>query len=146
MRCAFLASGGVSGMSVHPANPGARPVAGFTLLEIMVALAVLALALTAGLRAGGAALDNQEQIRHRQLADWVAQDRLNEHHARRSWLPVGTASGETWQGGVRFRWEEHVSGTPNTRFRRIEVRVYSAHEGNPGDELARIVGFLVRPG
>lgn len=112
----------------------------------MVALAVLALALTAGLRAGGAALDNQAEIRHRQLADWVALDRLNEHHARRTWLPVGTASGEVWQGGSRFRWEESVSGTPNTRFRRIEVRVYSADDRAPAHELARTVGFLVRPG
>ena len=121
---------------------GAR---GFTLLEVLVALAILALALMAALRAGAVAAQNAGEIRQRQLADWVAQDRLEEHRARRDWLPVGGNSGDVEQGGSRFRWEETINSTPNVQFRRIDIRVRPADQPD-GAPLARITGFLVKPG
>ena len=121
---------------------------GFTLLEVLVALAILALALMAALRAGAVGAQNAVEIRQRQLADWVAQDRYEEHRARRDWLPVGSSSGEATQGGSRFRWEETVSGTANVQFRRIDIRVRAADQSDAANaaSLARITGFLVKPG
>jgi len=121
-------------------------VRGFTLLEVMVALAILALALMAALRAGAAATQNSGEIRQRQLADWVALDRLEEHRARRDWLPIGSTSGETMQGNQRFRWEEKVGGTPNAQFRRIDIRVLAGDSNDPNHALARVTGFLIKPG
>ncbi len=124
-----------------------RPAArGFTLLEIMVALAILALSLMAALRAGTMSAQNTAEIRQRQLADWVALDRLEEHRARRDWLPVGMLSGEAMQGNQRFRWEEKIGGTPNAQFRRIEIRVLAVDSGDSGHALARVTGFLIKPG
>ena len=120
--------------------------AGFTLLEVLVALAVLSLSLMAALRVSGSVTHDIGELRLRQLADWVAEDRLEEHRTRRDWLPVGASNGEIEQGGERFRWEENVSGTANNRFRRIEVRVRSSAQPASDAPLARIVGFLVRPG
>ena len=119
---------------------------GFTLLEVMVALAILALALMAALRAGAAATQNVSEIRLRQLADWVALDRLEEHRARRDWLPIGSTSGETMQGNQRFRWEEKIGGTPNAQFRRIDIRVLADDSTDPNYALARVTGFLIKPG
>jgi general secretion pathway protein I len=97
----------------------------------------------ASLRATGIATRNADDIRLRQLADWVAQDRLEEHRARGDWLPIGGSNGEIEQGGYRFRWEENISGTPNAQFRRIEIRVRAAEL--PDDAaLAHLSGFLVR--
>ena len=119
---------------------------GFTLLEVMVALAILALALMAALRAGAAATQNTGEIRLRQLADWVALDRLEEHRARRDWLPIGITGGETMQGNRRFRWEEKIGGTPNAQFRRIDIRVLADEGNDPDYALARVTGFLIKPG
>ncbi|MFA6440943.1 MAG: type II secretion system minor pseudopilin GspI [Sterolibacterium sp.] len=118
---------------------------GFTLLEVMVALAILALALMAALRASATATQNTGEIRLRQLADWVALDRLEEHRARRDWLPIGNTSGETMQGNQRFRWEEKVGGTPNAQFRRIDIRVLADDGSDPDHALARVTGFLIKP-
>ena len=121
-----------------------RPSRGFTLLEMLVALTVLAIALLAALRASSTGLQNTVEIRNRLLASWVAQNRLAEHIARRDWLPVGEMRGEESQGGVAFGWEEKIAGTPNFQFRRIEIRVFAPQE--PEQALSSLTGFMVKPG
>lgn len=114
---------------------------GFTLLETLVALSILAIALAAILRTAGAETGHAGELRSRLLADWVAQNRLALHAARGDWLAVGTQSGEDTQAGVRLLWREEISATPNPAFRRIEVGVYS-----PDDErhaLRKLTGYLV---
>ena len=125
-------------------RPVPRRRAGFTLVELLVALTVLGVALLAALRASGAGVQNTAEIRARLLAGWVAQNRLAEHIARRDWLPVGVLRGQETQAGVRFGWEERILATPNYQFRRIEIRVYE--EQRPEQALAQLTGFMVRPG
>lgn len=114
---------------------------GFTLLETLVALAILAIALAAILRTAGAETRHTEELRLRLLADWVAQNRLALHAARGDWINIGTQNGEDTQAGIRLLWREEISTTPNPAFRRIEVGVFS-----PDDEqhaLRKLTGFLV---
>lgn len=120
-----------------------RAAKGFTLIEVLVALAILAIALAAAARASSMSISSSETLKQRLLANWVAQNRLAEHGARRDWPDVGTKSGETEQGGLPMRWEERVSATPNTRFRRMEIAVYPASA--PDHEAARLVGYLASP-
>lgn len=122
----------------------ARLRRGFTLIEMLVALTVLAIALFAALRASSAGVQNTAEIRDRLLAGWVAQNRLAEHLARRDWLPLGVVQGEASEGGMRFGWEEKIVGTPNYQFRRVEIRVYPEHQ--PDHTLASLSGFMVKPG
>jgi general secretion pathway protein I len=115
----------------------------FTLVEVLVALAVLSLALIAALRASSMGVVNSGEIHDRLLAGWVAENRLAEHRARRDWLPVGVYQGDTLQGGKQFRWEEKVTSTQNAQFLRVEVRVFDGER--PSVALGRLSGFLVRP-
>ena len=117
----------------------------FTLLELMVALAILAIALSAVMRAVGAATGNMDELRARTLAGWVADNRLAEHRALRHWLPIGRKEGRAEQWGMSFRWIEEVQATPNGQFRRIEVKVWSLPEAGNAREarvLATLTGFL----
>ena len=113
---------------------------GFTLLESLVALAILAIALAAVLRATSASTTHVDALRQRLLADWVAQNRIALHTGRGDWLPVGTQQGEEVQAGVKFLWHETISTTPNPSFRRIEVGV-SANE-DPKHALRHLSGYL----
>lgn len=115
---------------------------GFTLLETLVALAILAIALAAVMRATGASTNNADALRMRIVADWVAQNRLAQHHALCDFLPPGIQNGEATQAGIRLLWKEEISATPNPAFRRIEVSVYAPDD----DKFAyrRLIGFLVQ--
>lgn len=115
---------------------------GFTLVEVLVALVILAVALAAASRASAMMADSSTALRERLLASWVAQNRLAELQARRAWLDAGTHEGEVEQAGMKMIWRETVSTTPNRAFRRIEIRVGAA--GRVDHALASLTGYLVR--
>lgn len=115
---------------------------GFTLVEVLVALAILAVALAAASRASLMMADSSVELRERMLASWTAQNRLAELRARRAWPDLGTREGEVEQAGQKLTWRETVSATPNAAFRRIEISVHAAGGGDHA--LARLSGYLAR--
>ena len=114
---------------------------GFTLIEVLVALAIVSIALLSALRAAGQGTNNVAELRSRLLAGWVAENLLAEHRARAEWLPLGIRRGTAREGGFDFAWREEVIATPNASFRRVEVRVFAAAEES--HSLAHLVGFIV---
>jgi general secretion pathway protein I len=116
--------------------------AGFTLLEALVALAILAIGLAAAMRALGMATQSITAVRERQLAEWVAQNQLAELRVMHYFPKVGAAEGDAVQGGEKFHWREDVKATPNPLFRRVDVRVFAAGEDSA---LAHLSGFAVQP-
>jgi len=119
-----------------------RPSRGFTLLEILVALAVLAIALAATARSMGAAIDTTVALRDRTLARWVAEDRLAQLELGREWPALDTKEGDADMGGRAFRWRQQTSASPVARMRRVEVSVFQPETDSP---LARMTGFLEQP-
>ncbi len=113
---------------------------GFTLVEVLVALAVLAIALTAVLRTMGQAIDATTTLRERNTALWVAQNRLVEHQMRRDWPAADTKDGDAEIGGEKWFWREQVSTTPEPRIRRIEITVRRTADSK--NTQARLVGYL----
>ena len=120
-----------------------RPSPGFTLVEVLVALAIVSIALMAALRAAGQGTNAVGELRLRLLAGWVAENRLAEHRARGDWLGLGIGRGRQTQGGVEFAWREEVIATPNSAFRRVDVFVSVPAEDSRA--LARLTGFVVLP-
>lgn len=117
--------------------------AGFTFLEILVALAILAAGLGAAIRASAGSADTVAALRERQMASWVAENRLSLLLASRAWPAPGSSDGEAAMGRQRYRWRQTVSTTPQAGFRRVELSVYSGtDEGAPA---ARLVGYLTAP-
>jgi len=119
-----------------------RPSRGFTLLEILVALAVLAIALAATARSMGAAIDTTAALRDRTLARWVAEDKLAQLELGREWPALDTKEGDADMGGRAFRWRQQTSASPVARMRRVEVSVFQPETDSP---LARMTGFLEQP-
>ena len=116
---------------------------GFTLVEVLVALAIIAIALLAALRAAGLGTSNAGELRSRLLASWVAQNLLAEHRARGEWLPLGIQRGTQYQAGIQFAWREEVTAMPSPVFRRVDVFVYAPSA--EAHSLARLSGFVLQP-
>ncbi|MFN2308952.1 MAG: type II secretion system minor pseudopilin GspI [Gammaproteobacteria bacterium] len=117
--------------------------AGFTLLEVLVALAVLALALASAIRASGAYVGNQVYLQERTLAHWVARNALTEIELETEWPGIGQRSDSARLADLDWEWRATVSETPEPDLRRIELSVWRGRETR-GEPLAGLTGFLER--
>jgi general secretion pathway protein I len=115
---------------------------GFTLLEALVALAVIAIGLSAAMRAIGMATQSTSELRQRQLAQWVADNQLAEIRARSQFPDLGSMQGEAEQAGEKFHWHAEIQPAPNPLFRLVEIRVSGTDATTP---LAKLSGFAVMP-
>ncbi|HEX4522110.1 MAG TPA: type II secretion system minor pseudopilin GspI [Casimicrobiaceae bacterium] len=122
----------------RPDSPLARD--GFTLVEVLVALAIVAVALAAGFRSVAQSAESATALKSRTLALWVAQNRLAAAQLESPVPPSGERTGTETQAGAAFTWRESVSGTPNPAFRKIEIDV--GDSARPDYTLARLVGYL----
>lgn len=115
---------------------------GFTLIEVLVALAVLAIALAAVLRTMGQSIDLAADLRERTLALWVAQERAVYHQLNKTFPELSASEGTLELGGREWRWREQASSTPVADIRRIDIEVRT-----PGrtDVRARLALFLQKP-
>jgi general secretion pathway protein I len=116
---------------------------GFTLVEILVALAIVAIALAAGMRALAQSTESASALKARTLALWVAQNRLAAAQVATPWPALGNSTGEAEEAGARFVWQASVTTTPNPAFRRIDITI--AEPQAPDYALARLTGFLGNP-
>jgi general secretion pathway protein I len=117
--------------------------AGFTLVEALVALAILSIALISALHVAAQSTVNVGELRARLLAGWVAENMLAEHRARGDWLPLGIQRGSARQGGLEFEWRREVVTTPNRAFRRVDVFVSAA--ADEAHVLAHLTAMAVNP-
>lgn len=144
MRVNFFTQVGASRRAQHA----------FTLVEVLIALAILAIALSAAVRAASVAVDSAHESKLRTLATWIAQDQIALASAlvkTSGRLPPlsntndsnnrGSNDSQT-SAGVDFGIQINISATPNPAFRKLEVRVL-----RPGDAqaLVTMTSYLVSP-
>lgn len=116
---------------------------GFTLVEALIALAIISIALISALHVAAQSTTNVGELRARLLASWVAENILTEHRARGDWLTPGIYRGTQREGGVEFAWREEVVLTPNPAFRRIDIFVSDVSD--EAHVLAHFTAMLVNP-
>ena len=123
-----------------------RTARGFTLIEVLIALVILGVALAAAARAASVATTGAEESKLRTLATWVAQNRIAELTATRSFPASGVATGNSAMAGIDFAWQQTAADTPNAAFRKIDIRVYRPSTvPNDPQTLASLTAYLVQP-
>lgn len=121
-----------------------RDTRGFTLLEILVALAVLSIVVLGFLRGNSALIANADYLRQKTMAHWVAMNRAAELRLAGQWLSGEGAKGVALMGDQRWRWQAsgRVSPDPEIQIINIEVRPEDRETTAP---LANLTMFLGKP-
>lgn len=113
---------------------------GFTLIEMLVALAIFSLAALALLRLSGATATNSARLTEQALAQTVARNLAVEVLTDPQSPPFGTQAGALTNAGRQWRWTRVVDRSPEARIQLITIRV----EGEQGTGAATLT--LFRPG
>ncbi|HEY0201055.1 MAG TPA: type II secretion system minor pseudopilin GspI [Burkholderiaceae bacterium] len=114
---------------------------GFTLVEVLVALGIVAIALMAGLRATGALTTNAQRQGDMLLAQLCAENELVKARLASQLPGVGDNSVTCAQAGREFTVDVIVRSTPNPQFRRVDAKVRdAANSANTLLRLTTIVG------
>ncbi len=113
---------------------------GFTLIEVLIALAVIAIALLALVRAASVQVQSFDALRERSLAGWVAANVLAETRLASTLPATGSSDGKLEFAGHGWRWEREVKATPVPQIRRIDIRVFIGEANAPSAALSGFTG------
>ena len=119
-------------------NRRTHSAAGFTLIEVLVALGIVAVALLAGLRATGTLSRNAERQTLSLLGQVCAENELVRLRLLRQLPDVGNFQSECVQAGQALQVRLQVQPTPNPNFRRVDARVFTQEQ--PVLQLSTVMG------
>jgi general secretion pathway protein I len=112
---------------------------GFTLLEVLIALVVLSLALTALVHAASVSTRDFGGLRERSYAGWIAANVLTELRLKERAPATGRRDGQLRYAGRDWFWRVEIESTQEPRIRRVEVHIYA--DAARSDPLAQLSGF-----
>lgn len=117
---------------------------GFTLLEIMIALFIVAVALGGAIKAMGNAANNSIALSDKTFAQWVGMNQLARLKISGKWPRPGETKGNEEMGHRKWTWAQKISTTEEKKVNRVEISVWDAADESV-DPSVNIVGFLAKP-
>ena len=119
-----------------------RPnILGFTLVEVLVALAIVAIGMLAVFKVLGDTAHNVGYLRDRSFASWIADNRLTEVRLSGEMPSVDEIDGELEFAGRRWLWVQKVANTQVEGLRRVDISVRREDDAE-GSSLVNLAGFV----
>jgi general secretion pathway protein I len=115
---------------------------GFTLVEVLVALMIVAVGLTALMVAVNGTARTSGFLRDKTLAQWIALNRLSEVRLNVVKFGQNTDTGELDFGSRKWHYDTRYFDTSIASMKRVVVRVYLGDAKTKGNPIAQAVGFL----
>jgi general secretion pathway protein I len=114
----------------------------FTLIEIMVALAIIAITLGAIIENTTASNRNTQYLRDKTVASWVAMNEIARIRASREWGGSTSRKGEVEMAGRTWLWKMAIRNTDNVNVRELIVDVFI--EDQESQALASMTGYMAK--
>ena len=115
---------------------------GFTLLEVLVAMSVLAIGMLTLIKVSNQATIQTGYLKDKTLAQWVAINKINEIKIDTNWPDKGSTSGSVTMANRDWYWKLKVTdhGPQNQRIRKLKIAVRL--EDKSDDALVSFVAFV----
>jgi general secretion pathway protein I len=114
---------------------------GFTLVEVLVALAIVAIGMLAVFKVLGDTAHNVAYLRDRSFASWIADNRLTEVRLSGEMPSVDEIEGDLEFAGRRWLWVQKVANTQVEGLRRVDISVRREDDAE-GTSLVSLAGFV----
>jgi general secretion pathway protein I len=115
---------------------------GFTLVEVLVALTVVALGLTALMVAVSGTARTSGYLRDKTIAQWIALNRLTQVRLMVNKLGDNQDTGQLDFAGRKWHYDTRYFNTQFQSMKRVEVRVYPGDANTKSNPIARSTGFM----
>ena len=134
-----MASTRRNAVSSRPFNKSA----GFTLLEVLVALTIISLSLGALISTSGSHASSAGYLKQKTIAHWVAMNEITRLQVEQAWLDKGDTRGSTQMAGTEWFWTRTVKETEDENAQQVEFRIYLDEDRE--SSLTRLIGYLSKP-
>ena len=124
-------------------NSDHRLQQGFTLLEVLAALAVISIALVALFSSLSQGTRLTSRIEERMIGNWVASNTMTEIKSITSWPTVGENTTDVEMAGRVWHVNQDIIETEDENVRRIEVSVSLDKKGS--FQVASLFGYFINP-
>ena len=125
---------------MHPTAHRSLAQRGFTLIEVLAALVIVALGMIAAIQAVTQSARNGTYLRDKTLAHWIGMNVLTERRLQGSAPDVAESTGRVEFAGQQWQWSMTVTQTQVKSLRRLDIAVRRA-ETPEGAPLANVSGF-----
>jgi general secretion pathway protein I len=115
---------------------------GFTLIEVMIALSVVAIGLMATLKAINEEINSAVITRNKMLALWVLENKVAEIRLNPTPLNTGINQGQETLMNQTWKWQTNTSTTANTKIRKVEVSISLPTTKDPKDAIIKQAIYL----
>ena len=117
---------------------------GFTLLEVLVALTIVALSLGALISTSGSQATSAAYLKQKTIAHWVAMNEITQLQIEKAWPSKGDTKGSTQMAGIEWFWTRTVKETEDDNARQVELKIYLDEERE--FSVTRLIAYLSRDG
>lgn len=117
----------------------------FTLLEVLVAMAVLSLSLLAAIKVASEVTTSAIHLQDKTYAQWVAMNKVAELRLQDTWPAPGRSNGEVQMASRSWHWQVEIKNTEDPNVRRLEVGVMPETEMDSKLPTAFVTAFVGKP-
>ena len=131
-------------MARCPSNSSRRKSQqGFTLLEVLVALSIIAITLGALIKTSSDQTASVDYLKQKTIAHWVAMNELNKLLLEKQWPSVGKSKDSTEMARHEWFWQREVLKTASPDTRQVVFTLFSDADHNRS--LGRLIGYVTNP-
>jgi general secretion pathway protein I len=116
---------------------------GFTLLEVMIALAIIAIALGALISTSGSQASSAGYLKQKTIAHWVALNEITRLQVSKTWPDLGDSKDSVEMLKTEWLWTRTVKATEDKNSRQVEFRIFLDKDREYS--LASMIGYLSNP-